>query len=114
MERLSAVEEKITAGFSTMVTAVQALQVAPAPERSAESAPAETLLPLVADLIRRSLTEHLTPIRNRANELLDDPAELDRLLALGADKAREIASVTLRDVYSKVGFLPYAGAHGVR
>ena len=34
------------------------------------------------------VTEHLTPIRSRANELLADPAELDRLLALGADKAR--------------------------
>src|SRR6476660_4559 len=58
-------------------------------------------------------TEHLTPIRSRANELLADPAELDRLLAVGADKAREIASVTLRDVYAKVGFLPYAGTRGV-
>ena len=60
------------------------------------------------------VAERLTPIRDRANELLDDPAELDRLLALGADKAREIASVTLRDVYAKVGFLPYAGTQGVR
>jgi tryptophanyl-tRNA synthetase len=56
------------------------------------------------------VTEHLTPIRSRANELLADPAELDRLLAHGADKAREIASATLQDVYAKVGFLPYAGA----
>ena len=30
------------------------------------------------------------------------------------DKAREIASATLRDVYAKVGFLPYAGSNGVR
>ncbi|MEV7660431.1 tryptophan--tRNA ligase [Paenarthrobacter sp. NPDC089316] len=52
---------------------------------------------------------HLAPIRERANELLADPAELDRLLAHGADKAREIASATLADVYSKVGFLPYRG-----
>jgi tryptophanyl-tRNA synthetase len=56
------------------------------------------------------VTERLTPIRDRANELLGDPAELDRLLAHGADKAREIASATLADVYAKVGFLPYAGA----
>lgn len=60
------------------------------------------------------VADRLTPIRDRANELLADPAELDRLLALGADKAREIASVTLRDVYAKVGFLPYAGIHGAR
>ncbi|GAA1267065.1 tryptophan--tRNA ligase [Arthrobacter pascens] len=56
------------------------------------------------------VTERLTPIRDRANELLADPAELDRLLAHGADKAREIATATLQDVYAKVGFLPYAGA----
>ncbi len=37
------------------------------------------------------VSSHLAPIRERANELLADPAELDRLLALGADKAREIA-----------------------
>jgi tryptophanyl-tRNA synthetase len=36
-----------------------------------------------------------SPIRDRANELMADPAELDRLLAHGADKAREIASATL-------------------
>ncbi|MBB6403704.1 tryptophan--tRNA ligase [Arthrobacter sp. AZCC_0090] len=57
---------------------------------------------------------HLGPIRDRANELLADPAELDRLLALGADKAREIASATLADVYAKVGFLPYGGPQGIR
>ena len=60
------------------------------------------------------VAERLTPIRDRANELLADPAELDRLLAVGADKAREIAAATLRDVYAKVGFLPYAGTRGDR
>lgn len=52
------------------------------------------------------VVDHLQPIRLRANELLSDPAELDRLLARGAAKAREIASATLADVYTKVGFLP--------
>ncbi|MDK1328572.1 tryptophan--tRNA ligase [Arthrobacter sp. zg-Y1143] len=52
------------------------------------------------------VTEHIRPIRERALYLLDDPAELDRLLAVGAGKAREMASVTLADVYNKVGFLP--------
>ncbi|MHA7155799.1 tryptophan--tRNA ligase [Arthrobacter sp. TMN-50] len=52
---------------------------------------------------------HLDPIRLRASELLDDPAELDRLLARGAAKARSIASATLADVYTKVGFLPPLG-----
>jgi hypothetical protein len=62
LERLSAVEEKITAGFSSVATTVQGLQTAPAPARPEESEQTETFLPIVADLIRRSLTEHLTPI----------------------------------------------------
>lgn len=55
------------------------------------------------------VVDRLEPIRARTLELLADPAELDRLLAVGAEKAREIASVTLADVYSKVGFLPARG-----
>jgi tryptophanyl-tRNA synthetase len=47
----------------------------------------------------------LDPIRLRAQELLADPAELDRLLAQGAAKANEIAERTLADVYDKLGFV---------
>ncbi|WP_426990002.1 tryptophan--tRNA ligase [Pseudarthrobacter sp. Y6] len=64
--------------------------------------------------LAEAVVGHLTPIRERANELLSDPAELDRLLAHGADKAREIAGATLSDVFAKVGFLPYGGAPGAR
>jgi tryptophanyl-tRNA synthetase len=46
------------------------------------------------------------PIRSRAMELLDDPAELDRILARNADRAAEIADVTLAKVYDRIGFLP--------
>ncbi|WP_028281040.1 tryptophan--tRNA ligase [Arthrobacter sp. H5] len=52
------------------------------------------------------VVDHLEPIRTRALELLADQAELDRLLNVGAEKARSIASVTLADVFAKVGFLP--------
>jgi tryptophanyl-tRNA synthetase len=48
------------------------------------------------------------PIRDRANELLADPAELDRLLAKGAAKANEQAEKTLATVYDRVGFIPAA------
>ena len=51
------------------------------------------------------VVESLAPIRERALELLEDPAELDRLLAVGAAKAREIASVTVKNVYDRVGFM---------
>lgn len=56
------------------------------------------------------VVETLGPVRMRAQELLSDPAELDRLLAKGAAKARGIAAATLADVYAKVGFLPAAGS----
>jgi tryptophanyl-tRNA synthetase len=46
------------------------------------------------------------PIRARALELLDDPAELDRMLAINAARANEIAEATLARVYEAVGFLP--------
>jgi len=51
------------------------------------------------------VVDRLTPIRDRTLELLDDPAELDRLLGIGADKAAERAEVVLRKVYDRVGFV---------
>lgn len=48
------------------------------------------------------------PVRSRALELLDDPAELDRTLTANADRAAEIADATLARVYERVGFLPRA------
>lgn len=46
------------------------------------------------------------PIRARALELLADPAELDRLLAIGAERANDVAEATIKRVYDAVGFLP--------
>jgi tryptophanyl-tRNA synthetase len=48
---------------------------------------------------------HIEPIRDRAVELLTDQAELDRLLAVGADRAGEQAEKTLKAVYEAVGFI---------
>jgi tryptophanyl-tRNA synthetase len=50
----------------------------------------------------------IEPIRNRAEELLSDPAELDRLLARGAAKANELAEQTLAKVYDRIGFIASA------
>ncbi|MGF1646282.1 MAG: tryptophan--tRNA ligase [Kineosporiaceae bacterium] len=52
----------------------------------------------------------LAPLRERAGELLKDPAELDRLLADGAARAREHAALTLARVHERVGFVPPAPA----
>jgi tryptophanyl-tRNA synthetase len=49
------------------------------------------------------------PFAKKTAELLDDPAELDRLLAAGAERAREVAAGTLETAYERVGFLPEAG-----
>ncbi|MET0798138.1 MAG: tryptophan--tRNA ligase [Rhodococcus sp. (in: high G+C Gram-positive bacteria)] len=52
------------------------------------------------------LTEFVVPLRERMDGFMSDVAELDRLLAAGADRAREVASRTLAQVYDRVGFLP--------
>ena len=39
-------------------------------------------------------------------EYLDDPAELDKVLARGAERARAVAGATLARAYDRIGFLP--------
>jgi tryptophanyl-tRNA synthetase len=51
------------------------------------------------------VTDFVAPVRQRTQELLDDQAELERVLADGARRAREVASVTVADVYDRAGFL---------
>lgn len=46
------------------------------------------------------------PFQQRMAELMDDPAELDRILAKGAARAAEVAAATLGRVYERVGLLP--------
>ena len=43
------------------------------------------------------VVEFVTPIQERTQAYLDDPAQLDKLLAIGAEKARAVAAATLRD-----------------
>lgn len=53
-----------------------------------------------------ALVEFVTPLRAQVQEYLSDQGELDRILAAGAERAREIAGNTLAQVYDRVGFLP--------
>ena len=46
----------------------------------------------------------LEPIQARFREFRDDPAELARLLAVGAEKAREASAPTLAAMYERMGF----------
>ncbi|HEY2043573.1 MAG TPA: tryptophan--tRNA ligase [Jatrophihabitans sp.] len=56
--------------------------------------------------VAESVVAFAQPFAARTRELLDDPAELDRLLAAGAGKARAVAGVTVASAYANVGFLP--------
>lgn len=48
------------------------------------------------------------PFQVRMRELLDDPAELDRILASSAERARAVAQTTMARVRDRVGLLPAA------
>ncbi|MBA0054160.1 tryptophan--tRNA ligase [Streptomyces sp. AJS327] len=52
------------------------------------------------------VAEWVTPFRARTRQYLDDPAELDAVLAKGAAKARAVAADTLERAYDRVGLLP--------
>ncbi|GHE95655.1 tryptophan--tRNA ligase [Amycolatopsis deserti] len=55
------------------------------------------------------LVDWVTPIQERVQSYLDDVAELDKILARGAEKARAVSARTLERVFDRVGFLPPAG-----
>lgn len=46
------------------------------------------------------------PIQHRYRELMADRGELERLLRVGADRARSVATATLRRTYDAIGLLP--------
>jgi tryptophanyl-tRNA synthetase len=54
--------------------------------------------------VAEAVIDYLTPVRERYAQLRDDEDELERVLGIGADKARAIASGTLADVRSAMGF----------
>jgi tryptophanyl-tRNA synthetase len=56
--------------------------------------------------VAEAVIDLLAPMKAATEELLADPAELDRLLSVGRDKAQEVSSATLRRVHQAVGFLP--------
>ena len=58
--------------------------------------------PLKAD-VATAVIELLTPVQARYHELIDDRAELQRILAAGAAKAKSYAAVTLAKAQTAVG-----------
>ena len=96
-------DPKAKPGVSNLLTIYSALSGRPIPAIEAEYAGRG-----YGDFktgLAEVVAETFGPIRGRALELLDDPAELDRLLAGGAERAEAIARATLARVYDRVGFL---------
>jgi len=54
--------------------------------------------------LTEAIIEHLAPIQSRYKIIMDDPAYLDGVLKEGADKANEVANLTIRDVRDALGF----------
>ena len=57
------------------------------------------------EAVAEAVVELLVPIQERYRELRADEAELSRLLAVGAEKAREASAPTLEAMYERMGFV---------
>ena len=55
--------------------------------------------------VAEAVVELVVPIQERYRELRSDDAELHRLLARGAEKAREASASTLDQMYERMGFV---------
>ena len=53
--------------------------------------------------VAETVIQELAPIRRRYQEIMDDRAELDRILAYGAERARAEADAKLHDMKSRIG-----------
>jgi tryptophanyl-tRNA synthetase len=91
-------------GVSNLLVIYSALAGTPIPELEAQYAGKGygDLKKDLADLV----VEFVTPIQERMQAYESDTAELDKVLARGAERAREIAAATLARAYDNVGFLP--------
>jgi tryptophanyl-tRNA synthetase len=90
-------------GVSNLLAILSAVTDRPVPELAAGFAGSGygALKATVADAV----VAFAEPFAARTRELLGDPAELDRLLAGGAERAVGVASATLQTAYERVGFL---------
>jgi tryptophanyl-tRNA synthetase len=55
--------------------------------------------------VAEAVVELLAPIQERYRELRSDDAELQRMLGIGAEKAREASAPTLETMYERMGFV---------
>jgi tryptophanyl-tRNA synthetase len=90
-------------GVSNLLTILSAFTETPVPELEASFAGKGygDLKATVADAVVATFE----PMRARALELLDDPAELDRILGRNAERAIAIAQPKLELTYDRIGLL---------
>lgn len=55
--------------------------------------------------LAEAVVDHLAPITTKLKQYQADPAELDRILAAGRDKANTVAEAKLKTVFSRVGLM---------
>jgi tryptophanyl-tRNA synthetase len=96
-------EPEAKPGVANLLTIYSALTARPIPDLVSSYA-GKGYGDLKKDLAE-VVTEFVRPVQERTRAYLDDPAQLDKLLALGAEKARAVSAVTLAAVYDRVGFL---------
>jgi tryptophanyl-tRNA synthetase len=92
------------AGVDNLLTIYQAISGKEPSEVESDFADARgygDLKSRVADVV----VDLIAPIRGRYLELSEDPAELDRLLAAGAERAREVADPKIQEMKERMGFL---------
>jgi tryptophanyl-tRNA synthetase len=91
-------------GVSNLLVIMSAVTDVPIPKLEAEfdGQGYGALKSAVADAV----VAFAEPFARRMSELLADPAEIDAILARGAERARPVAARTVEDVYRRVGFLP--------
>ncbi|PRY68830.1 tryptophanyl-tRNA synthetase [Glaciihabitans tibetensis] len=97
-------DRELKPGVSNLLTIMSAFTGTPMPElvASFEGKGYGDLKKTVADVV----VAEFDPVRARTLELLDDPAELDRILATNADRAEALARPILEKVYDRIGLLP--------
>ncbi|GAA1009031.1 tryptophan--tRNA ligase [Acrocarpospora pleiomorpha] len=97
-------DEENKPGITNLLRIQSAITGTPIPELEARYAGQGygTFKKDVAEVV----VETFAPIRERTEKLLGDEAELDRMLAIGAAKARAVAVETMAHVRENIGFLP--------
>ncbi len=100
-DRQIAFDEDAKPGVSNLLTILAALSGTPIPALVEQFAGRGygDLKGAVADAV----TALATPFRDRTLQLLEERSELESILARGAERAREVASATLAEVYAKIG-----------